>query len=157
MSEYCRRVNCFGTVGVRVSLFERREGHPCCEVANCLAQDHNFAPHSHAAQIDALMSAVYEALRSTDKDGIGISASAIYSIGSNVIPVGKDFQSLDDDYLWHHHLGWRRAEEITVAAYAQHLEAIEWSGAPALRSGGSPNDCIVPEIILQAIPFRYGS
>ena len=122
----------FGTLSVRVSLFDKREGRLGCGVAeyplNRSSDDPNLATQSHAAQMKALVNAMHQALQSSHIDGTEISALAVDATGSSVIPVGKDLQPLDDYYLWCDHRAWREAEEITAAAHAQDLEAIAWSG-----------------------------
>ena len=40
----------------------------------------------------------------------------------------ESLQPLDDYYLWCDHRAWREAQEITDAAHAQRLEAIDWCG-----------------------------
>jgi L-ribulokinase len=78
--------------------------------------------------MDALVSATHKALEASKVQGAEIKALAIDTTGSSVIPVGEDLQPLDDYYLWCDHRAWREAQEITAAAHAQELEAIEWCG-----------------------------
>ncbi len=122
----------FGTLSVRVSLFSKREGRLGSGIAeyplNRSPQDPNFATQSHAAQMDALQRATLIALRASNVRGDEIRALAVDTTGSSVIPVGAGLQPLDDYYLWCDHRAWREAQEITAAAHAQNLEAIEWCG-----------------------------
>ena len=122
----------FGTLSVRVSIFDSREGRVASGVAEYplkrSAQDHNFATQSHAAQMEALEAAMQRALAAGGVDGSDIKALALDTTGSSVIPVGDNFEPLDDYYLWCDHRAWREAQEITAAARAQNLEAIEWCG-----------------------------
>ena len=56
----------FGTLSVRVSLFDKKEGRLASGVAeyplNRVVHDPNFATQSHAAQMNALESAMRKAL-----------------------------------------------------------------------------------------------
>lgn len=122
----------FGTLSVRVSLFDKSEGRLGSGVSeyplNRSTHDHNFATQSHRAQMDALVSATRKALEASNVHGDEVKALAIDTTGSSVIPVGEDLQPLDDYYLWCDHRAWREAQEITAAAHAQGFEAIEWCG-----------------------------
>jgi L-ribulokinase len=122
----------FGTLSVRVSLFDSREGRLGAGVAEYplrrLATDPNYATQSHQAQMDALVQAMQAALKAAGVKGEQVKALAVDTTGSSVIPVGRDLQPLDDYYLWCDHRAWQEAQEITAAAHAQDLEAIEWCG-----------------------------
>ncbi len=122
----------FGTLSVRVSLFSKSEGRLGSGVAeyplNRSAQDPNFATQSHRAQMDALASAMRSALQASKISGDEVRALALDTTGSSVIFVGEGLQPLDDYYLWCDHRAWREAQEITAAAHAQNLPAIEWCG-----------------------------
>jgi L-ribulokinase len=78
--------------------------------------------------MDALESAMRKALAASNVSGDEVKALAVDTTGSSVIPVGEDLQPLDDYYLWCDHRAWREAQEITAAAHAQGLEAIDWCG-----------------------------
>lgn len=122
----------FGTLSVRVSLFDKNKGRLGSGVAdyplNRSTQDHNFATQGHFAQMDALGRAIQKALKASRVTGDEVKALALDTTGSSVIPVGKDLQPLDDYYLWCDHRAWKEAEEITAVAHAQKLEAIKWCG-----------------------------
>lgn len=122
----------FGTLSVRVSLFDKHEGRLGSGIAeyplNRSAQDPNFATQSHDAQMKALASATQKALKTSTVRGDTVKAFAVDTTGSSVIPVGENLQPLDDYYLWCDHRSWREAQEITAAAHAQSLEAIQWCG-----------------------------
>jgi L-ribulokinase len=122
----------FGTLSVRVSLFSKTEGRLGSGTAdyplNRSAQDPNYATQSHQAQMAALEIAMRRALNASELSGDKIIAMAVDATGSSVVPVGHGLQPLDDYYLWCDHRAWREAEEITAAAIAQGLEAIEWCG-----------------------------
>jgi L-ribulokinase len=122
----------FGTLSVRVSLFSKTEGRLGSSTAeyplNRSAEDPDYATQSHQAQMAALESAMPKALAAGKVSGDKISAIAVDATGSSVVPVGDGLQPLDDYYLWCDHRAWHEAEEITAAAHAQGLEAIEWCG-----------------------------
>ncbi len=122
----------FGTLSVRVSLFSKTEGRLGSGVAdyplNRSAKDPDLATQSHPAQMQALETAMRVALKASNVQGDEIKALALDATGSSVIPVGEGLQPLDDYYLWCDHRAWREAQEITAAAHAQKLEAIEWCG-----------------------------
>jgi len=122
----------FGTLSVRASLFSSREGrlgtgvaeYPLCRSA----RDPNYATQSHAEQMRALEQAMHSALKASGIKGEQVSALAVDTTGSSVIPVDENLEPLDDYYLWCDHRAWREAEEITAAANEQNLEAIAWCG-----------------------------
>ncbi|HEU5340998.1 ribulokinase [Edaphobacter sp.] len=122
----------FGTLSVRVSLFDKCEGRLGSGAAeyplNRSPHDPNFATQSHAAQMDALVEAMRKALNTSRIDGHRVEALALDTTGSSVLPVGEGLQPIDDYYLWCDHRAWSEAQEITEAAHAQGLEAIEWCG-----------------------------
>lgn len=122
----------FGTLSVRVSLFDKQKGRLGSGISdyplNRSTHDPNFATQSHSAQMGALESAMRKALAASNVSGEAIKALAVDTTGSSVIPVDENLQPLDDYYLWCDHRSWREAQEITTAAHAQNLEAIEWCG-----------------------------
>jgi L-ribulokinase len=122
----------FGTLSVRVSLFDKQKGRLGSGVAeyplNRSAHDPNFATQSHAAQMNALESAMRKALDASHISGDAVKALAVDTTGSSVIPVGEDLLPLDDYYLWCDHRAWHEAQEITDTAHAMQLEAIDWCG-----------------------------
>ena len=68
------------------------------------------------------------ALANAGIDGTAIEAIALDTTGSSVIPVNAHLEPLDDYYLWCDHRAWKEAAEITAAAHARCLEAIDWCG-----------------------------
>lgn len=122
----------FGTLSVRASLFSSREGRLGSGVAEYpllrSAHDPQYATQSHAAQMDALQRAMRTALHASGVKGEEVKALAVDTTGSSIIPVGENLEPLDDYYLWCDHRAWREAEEITAAARARGLEAIDWCG-----------------------------
>lgn len=122
----------FGTLSVRVSLFEKTKGRLGAGTAEYPLKrsttDTNLATQSHAAQMEALAHAFREALRVANVRGDEVTALAVDATGSSVIPVDDCLKPLDDYYLWCDHRAWKEAREITEAAHAFRLEAIEWCG-----------------------------
>jgi L-ribulokinase len=76
----------------------------------------------------ALAQAMRRAMENAGADGRSIEAIALDTTGSSVIPVDADLKPIDDYYLWCDHRAWREAAEITRAAHARKLEAIDWCG-----------------------------
>ena len=122
----------FGTLSVRVSLFDRERGRIGAASAEYPLHrkhdDPDFATQSHADHMSALERAMRDALRSRGVDGDAVQAIALDTTGSSVIPVDQDLQPLGDYYLWCDHRAWREAAEITTAAHESGLEAIKWCG-----------------------------
>ncbi len=122
----------FGTLSVRVTLVDSKKGPIGTASASYplhrRREDPDFATQSHADQMKALAEATREALRSTGVDGDRVTAIAVDTTGSSVIPVGEGLEPLDEYYLWCDHRAHSEAEEITAKAHATGLEAIEWCG-----------------------------
>ena len=126
----------FGTLSVRVSIFDRERGalgHASAEYPLLRsAQDPHFATQRHGDQMDALVRATREALRLSGVDGHQVRALALDTTGSSVIIVGKDLVPLDDYYLWCDHRAAGEAAEITAAAHSYNggkgFEGIDWCG-----------------------------
>ena len=122
----------FGTLSVRVSLFDSAQGR----IGSGLAEyplhrrrdDPDYATQSHADHLNALVLAMQSALAQAGIPGSAVKALAIDTTGSSVIPVGPGLEPLDDYYLWADHRAWREAAEITAKAHQQQLEAIAWCG-----------------------------
>jgi L-ribulokinase len=122
----------FGTLSVRVTLVDSRKGSIATASApyplHRRREDPDFATQSHADQMNALVEATREALRTTAVDGEEVRAIALDTTGSSVIPVDERLEPLDDYYLWCDHRAHAEAEEITAKAHALGLEAIAWCG-----------------------------
>lgn len=122
----------FGTSSVRVSLVEKSRGRLGTGVAEYplgrSAKDPFHATQNHHAQMAALERAMRAALQSSGIRGDQVCALAADTTGSSIIPVDEHLEPLDDYYLWCDHRAWREAQEITNAAHAQEIEAIEWCG-----------------------------
>ena len=122
----------FGTLSVRVSIFDSKQGRLGSGVGEYpllrKKEDPDHATQSHADHMRALAEAFSKAIAAAGVDGDSIEAIALDTTGSSVIPVDERLQPIDDYYLWCDHRAWKEAAEITAAALAQNLEAIEWCG-----------------------------
>ncbi len=122
----------FGTLAVRVSLFDRTRGR----LGSATAQyplhrtpaDPDRATQSHRDHLSALVHGMHGALSSSGVPGEEVKAIALDTTGSSVVVVGEGLEPLSDYYLWCDHRAWREAEAITRAAHESGLEAIAWSG-----------------------------
>jgi L-ribulokinase len=122
----------FGTLSVRVSIFDSKRGRLGAGIAEYpLARkqdDPDHATQSHAEHMRALAEAVRRALGEAGVAGDAVESIAIDTTGSSVIPVDERMQPLDDYYLWCDHRAWKEAGEITRAAHERGLSAIQWCG-----------------------------
>jgi L-ribulokinase len=122
----------FGTLSVRVSIFDSEQGRLGAGVAEYplhrKREDPDFATQSHADHLNALAAAMRRALAEAKVSGAEVRALAIDTTGSSVIPVDRHMQPLSEYYLWCDHRAWREAAEITAKAHEYGLEAIKWCG-----------------------------
>ena len=122
----------FGTLSVRVSLFDSERGRLGAAVAEYplhrKKNDPDYATESHADHMKALAEAMRKALVEAQVDGASVAAMAIDTTGSSVIPVDENMEPLNEYYLWCDHRAWREAAEITKKAHEFGLEAIKWCG-----------------------------
>ncbi len=122
----------FGTLSVRVTIVDSQRGRLGFGVADYplhrKREDPDHATQSHADHMKALATATRLAVQNAGIKGADVAAIAIDTTGSSVIPVAADLTPLDDYYLWCDHRGWSEAAEITAAAHAKHLPAIDWCG-----------------------------
>jgi L-ribulokinase len=122
----------FGTQSVRVSIVDSERGPIGAGVAEYPVKrdkrDPDFATQSHASHMDALVNATRAALTDAGVSGDANRAIALDTTGSTVIPVDDRLEPLDDYYLWCDHRAKDEAAEITAAAHAGDLPAIEWCG-----------------------------
>jgi L-ribulokinase len=122
----------FGTLSVRVSLFDSvrgRLGAGSAEYAlHRKKEDPDYGTQSHADHMAALALATRRAIASAGIDGQTVEAIALDTTGSSVIPVDAQLNPIDDYYLWCDHRAWKEAGEITAAAHAQNLPAIQLCG-----------------------------
>jgi L-ribulokinase len=122
----------FGTLSVRVSIFDSERGRLGAGAGDYALlrkkEDPDFATQSHADHMNALAVATRLAVKNAGISGKAVEALALDTTGSSVIPVDAEMRPIDDYYLWCDHRAWREAAEITAAARAQNLPAIEWCG-----------------------------
>ncbi len=122
----------FGTLSVRVSLFDDKKGRLATAVAEYplhrRADDPDFATQTHQDHLAALASATREAVKQSGVDPRSVAAMALDTTGSTVIPLGEGLVPLDDYYLWCDHRAHREAAEITAHAHRTNLEALQWCG-----------------------------
>ncbi|MGB9458733.1 MAG: ribulokinase [Bryobacteraceae bacterium] len=122
----------FGTLSVRVSIFESVKGRLGAGVAEYpllrKKEDPDHATQRHADHMNALALASRKAIAAAGVDGRAVEAIALDTTGSSVIPVGESLEPIDDYYLWCDHRAWKEAAEITAAAHARGLAAIDWCG-----------------------------
>src|SRR5690349_1943437 len=122
----------FGTLSVRVSIFDNSKGRLGSGTAEYplhrKKEDPDYATQSHADHMSALTEAFQRAITAAGVDGHSIEAVALDTTGSSVIPVDDRLEPIDDYYLWCDHRAWKEAAEITSAARARNLEAVNWCG-----------------------------
>ncbi len=122
----------FGTLSVRVSLFDHERGRLGTAAAEYpLHRTHDDPHHAtqrHADHLRALEMAMRAAIARSGVDGRQVEALAIDTTGSSVVPVDQHLNPIDDYYLWCDHRASKEAAEITTAARAANLEAIAWCG-----------------------------
>ncbi|HEV8145309.1 MAG TPA: ribulokinase [Bryobacteraceae bacterium] len=122
----------FGTLSVRVSIFDSERGRLGAGTAEYplhrKKDDPDHATQSHADHMRALTEAMRAAIGNAGVKGEAIAAIALDTTGSSVIPVDANLDPLDDYYLWCDHRAWKEASEITAAAHARNLPAIDWCG-----------------------------
>jgi L-ribulokinase len=126
----------FGTLSVRVSIFDKERGKLGLGTAEYPLHSSQTDPHlktqSHDDQMKALVQAMCEAVRESGIDGKEIKSIALDTTGSSVIMVGENLEPLGEYYLWCDHRAAEEAAEITRAAHAFHggkgFEGIAWCG-----------------------------
>ncbi len=122
----------FGTLSVRVTLLDSVRGRLSTSSASYplhrRREDPDYATQSHDDQMRALATATRQAIVDAGIDGAEITAIALDTTGSSVIPVDAALNPLDDYYLWCDHRAKQEAQQITALAHAERLEAIEWCG-----------------------------
>ncbi|MEP6714544.1 MAG: ribulokinase [Terriglobia bacterium] len=122
----------FGTLSVRVSLFDDAKGRLGFGVGEYplqrRAEDPDYATQSHEDQMRALVAATRAAIDAAGIDGALIEAIAIDTTGSSVIPVDARMNPVGDYYLWCDHRAWQEAALITKTANESGLPAIAWCG-----------------------------
>ncbi len=126
----------FGTLSVRVSLYDRVHG----PVGNASASypllrstsDPDYAAQRHEDQMEALVEAMRMALEGGDTRPEDVKALALDTTGSSVILVDRNLRPLCDYYMWCDHRAAREAAEITLAAQryddGRGFAGLEWCG-----------------------------
>jgi L-ribulokinase len=122
----------FGTLSVRVSIFDHQKGRLGSATAEYplirKKEDPDHATQSHRDHMNALVAATRKALTAAGVSGDEILALALDTTGSSVVPVDAGLEPLDDYYLWCDHRAKAEAHEITEAGRAQKLPALAWCG-----------------------------
>jgi L-ribulokinase len=126
----------FGTLSVRISIFDKGRGKLGSAVAEYPLHHSPTDPHlktqSHDDQMAALVHAMREAILTSGVDGREIKSIALDTTGSSVIVVGEGLVPLGEYYLWCDHRAAGEAAEITRAAHEFHggegIEGIDWCG-----------------------------
>jgi L-ribulokinase len=122
----------FGTLSVRVSIFQKGKGRLGAGIGEYplhrKKNDPDYATQGHADHMAALAVAMGRAITEAGIDGQLIEALALDTTGSSVIPVDENLEPLDEYYLWADHRAWREAAEITRKAHEYGLPAIDWCG-----------------------------
>jgi L-ribulokinase len=122
----------FGTLSVRVSIFDHQQGRLGSATADYpllrKKDDPDHATQSHRDHMTALVSATRKAIAAAGVRGKDILAIALDTTGSSVIPVDAQLEPLDDYYLWCDHRAKNEARDITETGRAAKLEALAWCG-----------------------------
>jgi len=122
----------FGTLSVRVTVVDTERGRLGSGLADYplhrRKDDPDYATQSHEDHLRALAEATGKALAAAKISGDQVSALAMDTTGSSVIPVGEKLEPLGEYYLWCDHRSWREAALITKVARERNLEAIRWCG-----------------------------
>lgn len=122
----------FGTLSVRVSIVDSQRGRLGSATAPYeivrVPGDPDHATQRHEDHMRALAEAVAAALADAGVAGSQVSALAIDTTGSTVVPVGDDLVPLGDYYLWCDHRAKEEAAAITRVAHEEGLPHIDWCG-----------------------------
>lgn len=122
----------FGTLSVRVSIFDSKKGRVGAGAAEYPLHrkkaDPDYATQSHADQMHGFVEAMRKALQSAGVRGELLKAIAGDTTGSTIVPVGEGLEPLDDYYMWCDHRAWREAALITETARQRKLQAMQWCG-----------------------------
>ena len=122
----------FGTLSVRVTVVDTERGRLGCGLTDYplhrRKEDPDYATQSHEDHLRALIGATGKALATAKISGDQVSALAMDTTGSSVIPVGEKLEPLGEYYMWCDHRSWREAALITKVAREQNLQAIRWCG-----------------------------
>jgi L-ribulokinase len=122
----------FGTLSVRVTIVDTERGRLGSGIAEYplhrKKDDPDHATQSHDNHMRALAEATHKATKAARILGDQVTALAIDTTGSSVIPVDANLKPLDEYYLWCDHRSWREAALITETARRERLQAIDWCG-----------------------------
>ena len=126
----------FGTLSVRVSIYDRQRGPLGYATASYpLLRSHRdpeYAMQRHADQLSALTLAMREALAKSSVGGHQIRSVALDTTGSSPIIVTDGLVPLSDYYLWCDHRASNEAAEITEAGRryrnGEGFEGLAWCG-----------------------------
>jgi L-ribulokinase len=122
----------FGTLSVRVTIVDTARGRLGSGLAEYplhrKKDDPDHSTQSHQDHMRALAEATHKATASARISGDQVTALAIDTTGSSVIPVGENLEPLNEYYLWCDHRAWREAALITETARRMKLEVIDWCG-----------------------------
>ena len=90
----------FGTLSVRVSLFDSARGRLGAGSAGYALhrkqEDPDYGTQSHADHMAALVLAMQRAIAGAGVDGHAVEAIALDTTGSSVIPVDSELNPIDD-------------------------------------------------------------
>src|SRR5439155_18230636 len=107
----------FGTLNVRVFIVDSDHGLLDSAVVeyplNRKREDPEYATQSHDDHMQALTSAMREAVKRAGISGDQVEGVALDTTGCAVVPVGKNLQPLGEYYLWCDHRAKGEAAEIT--------------------------------------------
>jgi L-ribulokinase len=122
----------FGTLSVRVSIVDSKRGRLGSAVEDYplhrKREDPDFATQAHEDHMRALAAATRKAVTAAGIRSDEVQAIALDTTGSSVVPVDAQMQPLNEYYLWCDHRAKKEAQEITMLARTDGLEAIEWCG-----------------------------
>jgi L-ribulokinase len=122
----------FGTLSARASIVDSERGVLGSAIAEYplhrRQSDPEYATQSHDDHMNALATAMREAVEKAGVAGSDVEAVAVATTGSSVVPVGEGLLPLGEYYLWCDHRAKGEAAEITEAAHRESLEAIRWCG-----------------------------
>src|SRR4051794_40424743 len=122
----------FGTLSARASIVDSERGVLGSAIAEYplhrRQSDPEYATQSHDDHMNALATAMREAVEKAGVAGSDVEAMAVATTGSSVVPVGEGLLPLGEYYLWCDHRAKGEAAEITEAAHRELLEAIRWCG-----------------------------
>jgi L-ribulokinase len=122
----------FGTLSVRVSIVDTSNGIIGTSSAGYPVYrdpaNPSLATQKHSDHMQALAAAMAGATSNAKISGQSVTALAVATTGSSVLPVDAQLKPLGDYYLWCDHRAQSEAQEITRKARQMNLEALRWCG-----------------------------